>query len=64
MKSLQAAYHIFKVFFFQRMEIIKADITQILVAVVEKVNLFNGSCGLPSPSFLHSVSQKIWFCTD
>lgn len=41
------------------MEIIKADITQILVAAVEKVNLFSGSCGLPSASFLHSISQKI-----
>lgn len=46
------------------MEIIKAVITQISGAVVEKVSLFNGSCGLPSPSSLPSVYQKIQFCTD
>lgn len=49
--------------FFQRVEIIKVDITQILVAVVEKVNIFNGSHATPGPSFPHPVSQKIWVCT-
>jgi len=62
-KFLKVAYHIFEVFF-QRMEIVKDDVTQILAAVVENISLFNGSCGLSSPSFLHSVPQKIGFCTD
>lgn len=62
MKFLEVAYDIFKAFF-QRVEITKADITQILVAVVEEVNIFNGSCAIPCPSFPHPVPQTIWICT-
>lgn len=62
MKFLEVAYDIFKSFF-SKVEIIKADTTQILIAVVEKVNIFNGSCAIPYPSFPHPVSHKIWVCT-